>query len=229
MKRKFFPAYRRVFLAAVLWLGACLLAAAQQPSGQNSKDKPLTGATPAAEKSIGGKEHEANVLGVRIGMDVPTALETVFVNGKRKPGQEKPDGKRNEGKDNKDIRVIYKGLEIGELQIVFAGGRLVKEMVLVYSRPPLIDDLRLPFTSNIGEAIDGNRYDDRYTVGFTEINKQERTWWRDEKAPEGYRVRVQFISDKNYKPGSKFVVTVVRKIVGVTPGDEGKFTQAMPQ
>ena len=46
-------------------------------------------------------EHESNVYGVTIGMDVPTALQTVFVNANRQPGQEKPDAKRNEGKDKR--------------------------------------------------------------------------------------------------------------------------------
>src|SRR6476619_747661 len=67
------------------------------------------------EKSIGGKEHEDNILGVRIGMDVPTALETVFRNANRQPGQEKPDAKRNEGKDKKDVQILYKSLKVGSL------------------------------------------------------------------------------------------------------------------
>jgi len=44
--------------------------------------------------SIGGREHNAEILGVKIGMDVPTALEAVFVNANRQVGQEKPDSKR---------------------------------------------------------------------------------------------------------------------------------------
>lgn len=77
-------------------------------------------------KSIGRKEHETNILGVTIGMDVPTALKTVFVNANRQPGQEEPDAKKIEGKDKKDIRIVFKNLPQGELQIVFADGKYVK-------------------------------------------------------------------------------------------------------
>ncbi len=204
-------------------------------------------------KSIGGKEHEANIYGVTIGMDVPTALETVFINANRQPGEEKPDAKRNEGKD---IRVVYKNLPQGELQIVFADGKFVKEMVLIYTKPPLLDDLRLPFTSSLGnssglittstvggrnpdvergnlstntavldgtkeidgynatnsgntdrrrgEALEGTRYDDRYTIAFTDNQKLQRLWWREEKEKQGYKIRVQFVSEKTTKAGSKF-------------------------
>ena len=203
---------------------------------------------------IGGKEHNAEILGVKIGMDVPTALEAVFINANRRAGQEKPDSKRAEGKDKKDIRVVYKNLPQGELQIVFADGKYVKEVVLKYAKPPTIDDLRLPYTGFIGdnivvsanrpefaisatdvanttrergESYDGTRFDDRYSVGFTDIQKIQRVWWRDEKTPQSFSVRVQFFSpDKIKDAGAKFVVTAVRKLLYVTPGDEAKFTQA---
>lgn len=177
-------------------------------------------------KSIGGKEHEDNVLGVRIGMDVPTALETVFRNANRKPGQEKPDAKRNEGEGNKDVRVLYKDLKVGSLQIVFANGQWVKEIFLVYAGPIPIDDLRLPYSSNIGEAIGGDRYDDRYTVGFLDSNKLEKFWWRDENTAQGYRVRIGFISGKLTVGGSQAITSITRKIITVTPGDEAKFLKA---
>ena len=187
-------------------------------------------------------------------MDVPTALEAVFINTNRRAGQEKPDSKRAEGKDKKDIRVVYKNLPQGELQIVFADGKYVKEVALKYAKPPTIDDLRLPYTGFIGdnivvstnrpefaisatdvanttrergESYDGTRFDDRYSVGFTDIQKIQRVWWRDEKTPQGFKVRVQFFSpDKIKDAGAKFVVTAVRKLLYVTPGDEAKFTQA---
>jgi hypothetical protein len=177
------------------------------------------------EKSIGGPEHEDNILGVKIGMDVPTALKTIFENSGRKPGQERPDAKRNEGKDNKDIRVLYKGLKVGEVQIVFADGKHVKEVTLVYSGPIPVDSLRLPPSSSIGAAMGGQRYDDRYTVGYTATNKLEQFWWRDENLPEGYRVRVGFISGK--RGSAQGVTAVARKIVSITPGDEEKFLKAM--
>ncbi len=177
--------------------------------------------------SIGGKEHDAEIVGVRIGMDVPTALEAVFVNASRKPGQEKPDVQRKEGKDNKDIRVLYKGLPQGELQIVFAEGKYVNQIILKYAEPPLSDDLRLPYTGDIGQAIEGDRFDDRYTVGFTDIQKQQRIWWRDEKAPGGYRVRVQFNAKKINEAGGRFVTSVVQKSLTITSGDEEKFLKAV--
>jgi len=177
-----------------------------------------------ASTSIGGKEHDAEIVGVKIGMDVPTALQAVFINANRQPGQEKPDSKRNEGKDKKDIRILYKNLPQGDLQIVFAEGKVVKEVVLNYAKPPNIDDLRLPFSGYIGIALDGDRFDDRYSVGFTDIQKLQRIWWRDEKTKDGYRVRVQFFSPNKIKDaGAKFVVTTVQKLLFVTPGDEAKF------
>jgi hypothetical protein len=74
-------------------------------------------------KSIGGKEHEDNILGVKIGMTVSEALQNVFVNAHRQPGQEKPDTMRHEGADKKDIRVLYDSLKIGKLQVLFAQGQ----------------------------------------------------------------------------------------------------------
>jgi hypothetical protein len=179
------------------------------------------------EKSIGGPQHGDNILGVKVGMDVPTALRTIFDNSGRKQGQEKPDAKRNEGKDNKDIRVLYKGLKEGEVQIVFSDGKWVKEILLVYAGPRAIDDLRLPYSSSIGAAMGGQRFDDRYTVGYTGTNKLEQFWWRDENMPDGYRVRVGFISGKRTVGGAQGITAIARKIISVTPGDEEKFLKAM--
>ncbi len=230
-----------------------------------------TGKKKSAEndiKSIGGKEHQAEILGVTIGMDVPTALQTVFVNANRQPGQEKPDAKKSEGKNGKDVRVVYKNLPQGELQILFADGKYVKEIVLAYAKPPIADDLRLSYTSSPGgstslitsqtadprglsertetldgssdidaynakttgntdrrrgEALDGERFDDRYTVAFTDNQKQQRIWYRDEKKPQGFRVRVQFTSEKKTKAGAAFTVKIAQKSVGVNPEDEKQF------
>lgn len=178
------------------------------------------------EQSIGGKEHEDNVLGVKIGMDVTTALQTIFENSGRKPGQEKPDAKKNEGKDKKDIRVLYKNLAVGEVQIVFADGQRVREILLLYKNQPRTYDLRLPATGYIGGAMRGERYDDRYTVGFTGSDQRERYWWRDAKTAEGYHVRVGFVSGKLTTSGSLQQETIVRKLISVMPGDEEKFSKA---
>jgi len=104
-------------------------------------------------RSIGGKEHDDNILGVKIGMSVPEALEAVFVNANRKPGREKPDALRHEGRDNQDIRVFYNDLKAGKLQIVFAEGKWVREIALVYASPRPVDELRLPLSSNISVAM----------------------------------------------------------------------------
>lgn len=198
----------RLVLVAIMLLQISSASAWQQP-----------------EKSIGGPQHEDNVFGVKIGMDVPTALRTIFENSGRKPGQEKPDAKRTEGKDNKDVRVLYKGMKEGEVQIVFADGKHVKEVTLVYGGPIPVDSLRLPPSSGIGAAMGGQRYDDRYTVGYTATNKLEQFWWRDENQPGGYRVRVGFISGK--RGSAQGVTAIARKIISVTPGDEEKFLKAM--
>ncbi len=240
--------FTSLILLFILCLSAANAAFAQKDAGSKNNRR-------GEEKnSIGGKEHNAQILGVKIGMDVPTALEAVFTNANRKAGEEKPDSKRSEGKDKKDIRVVYKNLPQGELQIVFADGKFVKEVALKYAKPPTIDDLRLPYTGAIGndlvinanrpdfainatdvanttrergESYDGTRFDDRYSIGFTDIQKNQRIWWRDEKTPKSYRVRVQFFSPNKIKDaGAKFVVTAVQKLLLVTPGDEAKFAQA---
>jgi hypothetical protein len=180
-------------------------------------------------------EHDAEILGVRIGMDVPSALEAVFLNAKRKPGEERPDAKRAEGRD---VRVVYKKLPQGELQIVFAEGKWVKEVVLTYAAKPSYEELRLAPTGSIGGAgtsdtadgrlVMGKKYDDRYQIGYTSDRKLERFWWRDEPAAAGdYRVRVGFVSERLAGGGQLGGKTVGRKIVGVAAGDEEKFARAM--
>ncbi|HEV7894069.1 MAG TPA: hypothetical protein VGP08_25865 [Pyrinomonadaceae bacterium] len=193
----------------------------------------LTLNVPASAQTAAPGEHDAEILGVRIGMDVPTALEAVFVNAKRKPGEERPDAKRNEGKD---VRVVYKKLAAGELQIVFADGKWVREVVLTYAAKPYFADLHLAPTGSIAvvgikDKIDsvieyGGRYDDRYSIGYTSDRKLERFWWRDEPTPAGYRVRVGFVSER-LVDGQLAAKTIARKTVGVTPGDEEKFKSAM--
>jgi hypothetical protein len=181
----------------------------------------------AQTESIGGKEHDLNIYGVTIGMDVPTALQTVFTNANRQPGQEKPDAKRNEGKDNKDIRVVYRNLPLGEMQIVFAEGKFVKEIVLRYAQVQRVSDLRLPNSSNIGEVTSGERFDDRYTIGFVDNKKQEKLWWRDEKNEKGYQTRLTFLSGNLTKDTTMWWQTIVQKAITVKNGDEDKFLKAM--
>ncbi len=178
------------------------------------------------EKSIGGAEHEMNIYGVKIGMSVPAALEAVFRNANRKAGQEKPDAMRKEGKGEEDIRVLYNDLPEGQLQVVFAGGRFVKEIVLTYTSRPTIEDLRLPSSSDIGVATSGERYDDRYTVGFVDSKKQEKLWWRDESDGD-YKVRLSFRSGNVLKDGQLWWQTLAQKAITVLPGDEKKFKKAM--
>lgn len=166
--------------------------------------------------------HDSDIFGVRIGMDVPTALQAVFVNAKRQPGQERPDAKKNDGKD---VRVLYK-LKEGTLQILFADGKRVKEVQMEYAKPLLQDDLKLlDNTSTFGNSGGETRRDDRYSVGFTSDDKKERFWWRDEKTDAGYRIRVGFISGKLTKGGlaSK---EIVRKIITVVPEDRDRFAKA---
>lgn len=187
----------------------------------------------ASAQSAAPSEHDAEILGVRVGMDVPTALEAVFVNAKRKPGEERPDAKRTEGKD---VRVVYKKLAVGELQIVFAEGKWVKEVVLTYAAKPYFADLHLAPTGSIAvvgikDKLDsvieyGGRYDDRYSIGYTSDRKLERFWWRDEPTTAGYRVRVGFVSER-LVDGQLAAKTIARKTVGVTPEDEAKFKSAM--
>lgn len=180
-------------------------------------------------QSIGGPEHNANILGVTIGMDVPSALQSVFVQEERQAGQEKPDAKRNEGKDNKDVRVLYKTLKKGEMQILFIEGKFVKEIVLDYASPPLVDNLRLPITGDVGVAMSGERFDDRYSVGFTDNTKLERIWWRDEKTEQGYSIRITFIAQKLTTAGARYSLKIARKVISITPGDEDKFLKATIQ
>jgi hypothetical protein len=168
--------------------------------------------------------HDLDIFGVRIGMDVATALKAVWENANNaQPGKEKPDAKKNEGKD---VRVLYK-LKDGNLEILFAEGKRVKEIQMQYAKALLQDDLKLLDSSgNYNNAGNGTQKDDRYSVGFTSNDKKERFWWRDEKMNAGYRVRVGFISEKLTKGGlaSK---EIVRKIITVVPEDKDKFKKAV--
>jgi len=193
---------------------------------RKNKDDIATKSESSATGSIGGKEHDAEILGVKIGMDVPTALQAVFVNANRQAGQEKPDAQRKEGKDGKDIRVLYKNLPQGDLQIVFADSKVVKEIVLTYALEQRTENLRLPSNGGVGAASSGERFDDRYTIGFTDNKKQERLWWRDEKTEKGFRQRIAFTSGNLSKSGSIGQDSIVYKTISVTPGDENKFAGA---
>jgi hypothetical protein len=167
---------------------------------------------------------------------------------------------------------------MGELQIVFARGKIVKEIVLLYKNAPITDDLRLPYSATIGsnsgtifstsasqsgsdspavldgsqsieefgaskigdidkfsakkignvdrgrgDLLDGTRYDDRYTVGFLDNQRLQRVWWRDEKTPEDFNIRVSFIGKKLTQAGARFVPSIVQKSISVKPDDEKKF------
>jgi hypothetical protein len=168
--------------------------------------------------------HDLDIFGVRIGMDVATALKAIWENANNaQPGKEKPDAKKNEGRD---VRVLYK-LKDGNLEILFADGTRVKEMQIQYAKALLQDDLKLLDSSgNYNNAGNGTQRDDRYSVGFTSNDKKERFWWRDVKMDAGYRIRVGFISEKLTKGGlaSK---EIVRKIITVVPEDKDKFNKAV--
>ncbi len=168
--------------------------------------------------------HDTGIFGVRLGMDVPTALRTVWENARGSaPGKEKPDAKKSEGKNT---RVLYK-LEGGNLQIVFADNKWVSEVQLEYAKPLLQDDLKLlDSTGTYNNTEGGTGRDDRYSVGFTSDDKKERFWWRDEATTAGFRVRVGFISGKLNK-GGMAGKEIVRKIVTVVPEDKAKFTSAV--
>jgi hypothetical protein len=168
--------------------------------------------------------HDLDIFGVRIGMDVPTALKAVWENANNaQPGKEKPDAKKNEGKD---VRVLCK-LKAGNLEILFAEGKWVKEIQMQYAKVLLQDELRLLDSGgNYSNAGNGTQRDDRYSVGFTSNDKKERFWWRDEKMDAGYRIRIGFISEQLAKGGlaSK---EIVRKIITVVPEDKDKFNRAL--
>ncbi|MEO6590403.1 MAG: hypothetical protein ABIP06_13980 [Pyrinomonadaceae bacterium] len=176
-------------------------------------------------KSIGGEEHDSNIYGVKIGMDVPTALEAVFVNANRKPEQKKPDAMKKEG-DGKDIRVLYKNLPKGELQIVFDEGKYVKEIVLIYKSSIQYSDLRLPYRGDVSIALEGERYDDRYTIGYTDSQRLQGIWFRDEKGDSDYKVRIIFTSSNILKNSNLGFQKIIQKSITVTPGDEAKFKKS---
>ncbi len=187
----------------------------------------LTAYAQVKDGSIGGKEHDMNVYGVEIGMDVSTALQNVFVNAKRSPGQERPDAKKNEGKDNKDVRAVYKSLPDGELQILFADGKYVSEIVLRYAQVKRVAELRLPNSSGIGEVTSGERFDDRYTIGFVDNKKQEKVWWRDVKSAAGYQIRLLFLSGNLTKDTTQWWQTIVQKSIIVPKEDREAFIRSL--
>ncbi len=239
-----------LFLILVFLIGGVTTISAQNKTQDNYK-------------SVGGAEHESNIYGVEIGMDIPTALQAVFVNANRQAGQEKPDALKKEGKDKKDIRVVYKNLPKGEMQIVFADGKYVSKIILNYTQQPNVDDLRLPYSSTIGdspayslpgssqpdivlsdarpgvlagnvevgtysasktgnigrgrsELLDGEIYDTRYSIAFTDNRKLQRIWWRDEKTPGDYKIRVSFVGKKITDAGGKFVPSIIQKTISLT-------------
>lgn len=170
-------------------------------------------------------QHENAIYGVKIGMDVPTALKSVFEKAQRKSGEEKPDAMRKEG--DGDIRVLYKSLPLGDLQIVFDQGKYVREIILTYANRPSIEDLRLPSSSGIGVASSGTRYDDRYSIGFVDSKKQEKLWWRDITSDSPYEVRLSFRSGNLLKDGQLWWQTISQKAVTVKPKDEKKFRKSV--
>ena len=176
--------------------------------------------------SIGGPEHNMEVYGVKIGMDIPTALQAVFKNANRKAGQERPDAMRKEGKKSKDIRVLYNDLPKGQLQIVFAGGKTVREITLIYKDRPNIESLRLASDSSIGTAQSGRAFDDRYSIGFVDRLKQEKLWWRDEKVKDDVPVRLSFRSGNIRKDGQLWWQTVAVKSIFVEEKNVKKFNKA---
>lgn len=186
----------------------------------------LTAYGQVKDGSIGGKEHDMNVYGVEIGMDVSTALQNVFVNANRSPGQERPDAKKNEGKDNKDVRVVYRSLPDGELQILFAEGKYVSEIVLRYAQVKRVAELRLPNSSGIGEATSGERFDDRYTIGFVDNKKQEKVWWRDVKSEGVYQIRLSFLSGNLTRDTTQWWQTIVQKAIIVRKEDRDVFIKS---
>jgi hypothetical protein len=177
--------------------------------------------------SIGGKEHNLEIYGVKIGMDVTSALQAVFTNANRKAGQEKPDAKKTEGVNGKDIRVVYKNLPQGELQIVFAQGKIVKEISLNYSTPYRYSDLRLPYTGDIRIALEGERYDDRYTLGYTDSQRIKALWWRDEKTDLGYDIRLVFTSGNRLKESQFQFQNITQKAITIKPEDLEKFLKTL--
>ena len=122
--------------------------------------------------------------------------------------------------------MLYK-LKEGNLQIVFADGKWVREIQMEFAKPLLQDDLKLLDTgTTFGNAGGETRRDDRYSVGFTGDDKKERYWWRDEKTDAGYRIRIGFVSAKLTKGGLSGK-EIVRKIVSVVPEDKNKFAKAV--
>lgn len=217
-------------------LSFALLALALAPTAVYAQD---TRQLPAQAKTqaVAQDEHDVQILGVRVGMSVPDALKAVYEHTATVPAPARPDALKEEGKDKKDIRVVYKNLKEGELQIVFAGGKtgFVREATLIYAKQPAMSDLHLPQTGSIassGNVLDsqlnsGVKIDDRYAVGFTDDRKTERFWWRDEPRKEGYSVRIGFVSGKLNSGGAMAESVITRKVLLVKPGDEAKFWKAV--
>ena len=215
------PRARRAFAFAAFWLFALCLAA---PAAR-------------AQKPAAAGEHDEEILGVRVGMSVPEALQAVYEHTATSPAPQRPDALKEEGKEKRDVRVVYRGLKEGELQIVFAGGKagFVREVWLTYAKQPTQSDLRLPQTGSIASAGDvlnsslnsGEKVDDRYSIGFTDDKKTERFWWRDGAGRGPYAVRVGFVSGDLRRGGANAGSVVARKVVMVRPGDEEKFWKAV--
>ena len=75
-------------------------------------------------------------------------------------------------------------------------------------------------------GMDGTRFDDRYSVAFVDNQRLQRIWFRDDKLKEGYRIRIEFISEKKTKAGASFVARAAQKVVLLLPEDEMAFRRA---
>src|SRR5258708_35419990 len=113
------------------------------------------------------------------------------------------------------------------MQIVFDESKYVKEIVLKYTQVHRVAEMRLPNSPDIGEVTSGERFDDRYTIGFVDSKKQEKLWWRDEKTDKGYQVRLTFLSGNLTKDTTMWWQTIVQKAITIKPGDEDTFSKAV--
>ncbi len=163
------------------------------------------------------EDHQAMIHEITLGM---TAQEVVDHLGGRNP-----DGR----KDEKDVVQLFWKVEVGNvLQVNFFKER-VSHVALQFKKPRPTTDLWLQPLSSPASRSELTASDPRLRRDYkaTETGDKLRTVWnREEKAPAGYRVEIQFLSGSRKQFGDRFEEFVEFKYVSVNKDDLKKFENA---
>lgn len=175
-------------------------------------------AASAAPAQSTEQDHKAAIRGIEIGMNVQQVFDQL---GRM------PDARKDE-KD--EVVVSWKLKDAGVLQLRFRKEH-VSHIALQYTQPRTTEDLWLQ-TLHSGPSHDLTGRDPRLRIDYkaTETEDKLRTvWTRQERAPGGYNVEVQFLSTSRKARGDRYEDYVEFKYVTVARDDIKKFEKAVGQ